>query len=204
MVDQFSHKNDINNTPYSVIFPLLIYQLISHQTGVNKLFFYMSFSNRNLPIPHAKELLVNLSTGLPVFFDGTDLSPKELALQIKNSLTLFFKNMSYGKIIQLWENQIISRDFLSMTKQPYCLIISYMNKLVEDEYIQNNYIDWQHSSSEINTSNKGTKGMVYIRIYDMGPYFVLNLFTQLKKNLHVTLINRLKKLMGIELQAFNI
>lgn len=198
-VDRFAYKNKIHDTPYSVIFILLLYQIISNETGVNKLFFYTSFSNRNLPIPRIKELLTNLATGLPVFFDNTNWSIKEFAAQIKDNLTAYFKNMSYGNLVKIWQDEIISRSALSLQAQPYLIIFTYINKIVENTYTQNNYIDWNKSSSELNPGNeKENKGKIFFRVYNMGSHFVINLNCQIRKELHNNLVKGLKELMGVE------
>lgn len=191
-VDQFARTHQIQEFPYSVIFALLLHQLISRQSGVHKLFFYTSFSNRNLPIPHIKELITNLATGLPVFFDDTHQTPQEFALQIKENFTAYFKNMSYGGLAEIWQNEIINRKILSPREQPYLILYTYINKIVDNQYMQNKYIDWDRSKNELNSRKKG---IVFLRVYNMGSQFVVILDSHLKKNGHADLLNRLQELL---------
>lgn len=199
-VDQFAHQHQIQDSPYSVIFALVFHQMISQIAGVNKLFFYMSFSNRNLPIPHIKELIGNLATGLPVFFNNKNLTTQEFAAQIKDNFTLYFKNMSYTRLVEIWENEIINQRFMSPRHQRYRLVYTYINKITEDEYIQNKYIDWDKSINETlpeNSANvSGKKKVAFLRVYNMGPHFVVMLSTQMKKKVHDLLLTQLHELMN--------
>lgn len=191
-VDQFARAHQLQAFPYSVLFALLLHQLIALQSGVNKLFFYTSFSNRNLPIPQIKELITNLATGLPIFFDNTQRTPQKFALQIKENFRAYFKNMSYGGLADIWQHEIISRKILSLREQPYFIFYTYINKIVDQQYIQNKYIDWQQSKNELNARNKG---VVFLRVYNMGSQFVVILDSHLKKNGHEDLLSCLHELL---------
>lgn len=191
-VDQFARHNKIQEFPYSVIFALLLQKLISELANVNKLFFYVSFSNRNLPVPNIKKLITNLATGLPVFFDSSNKTLQELAQQIQASLTIYFKNMNYAALADIWQNEIINRSLLSPREQPYRIVYTYINKVAGDEYIQNKYIDWNQSANEI---NPGKKGVLFLRVYNLGSQFVVIFNSHMNKNLHEHLIQNLHELL---------
>lgn len=191
-VDRFAKNHYMTHCPYSVIFAFVLHQVICRESGVNKLFFYTSFSNRNLPVPHVKELLTNLAIGLPVFFDNTNLSVPEFVLQIKKNLNVYFKNMDYSSLMEIWRNEIISRPILNPNKQPYQIVYTYINKITDEEYIQNNYIDWNNSTVINNRSKPG----VYLRVYNMGSEFIVLLNSHLKKGMHNRLADHIHELMN--------
>ena len=197
-VDQFARKNKIGEFPYSVIFALLLHQIISQLAGVYKLSFYTSFSNRNLPIANIKQLIANFATGLPVFFDSTNLTSKELALQIKENFAIYFKSISYGTTTELRQNEIIGKKLLSLHERPYSLVYTYINKIVADNYIQTNYIDWNHSTSEINPGGSTAIGNIFLRVYNMGSQFVVTLNSQMNPGLHNSLLKNLSGLLCVK------
>jgi hypothetical protein len=169
-IELFATKNQINKFPFSVIFAFALHQIIAKHSGTKKQIFYTSCSNRHLPVPHIKDLITNLATGLPLFLDSTDLTSEEFALQIQEHLTINFKNMSYGALSEIWGSEIISRRFLSSKKQPFSVIFTYINKIVDGEYIQSKYIDWNKS---ITCSERKSKKRICLRVYNMGSYFVV-------------------------------
>ncbi|VEG91825.1 AMP-binding protein [Legionella spiritensis] len=189
-MDEFARSNQIQDFPYSVLFSLLLHRIISQRSGVKKLYFYMSFSNRNFPVPDIKELITNLATGLPVFFDSKNLSAQELARQMQDILTCYFKNMSYGAITEIWQKEFIQQRILLPRDIPYIIVYTYINKIVDNDYVQNHYIDWLSSEQDVNFNKKG---VIFLRVYNMGSYFVINMDSQMKKGLHNCLIEDLQK-----------
>lgn len=195
-IDWWARENQIQDFPYSVIFILLLNRIIAQMTQVKKLMFYVSLSNRNLPVPHIKKLLANLATSLPVFFDSTGLSSKEFALQIKDNLTLYFKNMSFASLQEIWDHEIIDRSILLPSIHRYKIMFTYINKLVDKEYIQNKYIDWDQSTNELYSGKSKVyknNAFVFFRIYNMGSHFIVSMNSQMKKNCHENMVNRLKE-----------
>jgi acyl-coenzyme A synthetase/AMP-(fatty) acid ligase len=195
-IDHFIRKNKLQTFPYSVVFALLLHQVMSCIAKINKLIFYITFSNRNLPVPHAKDLLTNLATSLPVFLDSTNLTPRAFASQIKENLTVYFKHMSYGELTEIWSNEIINRRFLAARNHPYHLIYTYINKIIDDEYVQNNYIDWDNSTNETRPGNRSNQGSTFLSVYNMGSQFVVTLNSKMTKGLHSSLIKEIKDLVN--------
>ncbi|MFT4059820.1 MAG: AMP-binding protein [Legionella sp.] len=189
-VDVFAYGNEIGRYSYSTIFVLLFHQAISLLTGTNKLFFYTTFSNRNLPVAHIRQLLTNLVASVPISFDSTHLTTKEFALQIQQNLAVFFKNMGNGVFDELWEDKVMEELLLSLRKS--CIIFTYINKVSGDEYIQDKYIDWDQTINKI--SYKKNQGMIFFRIYNMGSKFVVLVNTYMKKHTHAYLMSHFKKL----------
>lgn len=188
-VERFAQLHHINSSPYSVIFALLLHQAIARQAGSNKLFFYTSFSNRNLPVPGIQELITNIATGLPIFLDDTKLTLNQFALQIQETLTAYFKNMNYGSLMEIWEKELIDRTVLISREQPYILLYTYINKITDTQYIQDNYIDWSKSTNEIDEPK--SKGFIFLRVYNMGSHFVVIFDSFLKKQMHERLLKNL-------------
>lgn len=191
-IDGFSDKHKLQDSPYSVIFALLLQQAISKLAKTDKLFFYISFSNRNLPIPQVRDLLTNLAIGLPVFLGSSHLPLKERALELKNTLAVYFRMASYTSYSRILEHDLIPESIVDATKQPYMLVYTYINKLVQDSYTQNNYIDWDNS---INWMNCEKIRIIFMRIYDMGDHFVFTLDTQMKTGMHECLLDEFNNLL---------
>ena len=186
-VDQYALNNEIQGFPYSVIFALLCYQSISYLSGVNKLFFYTSLSNRYLPILRIKELLTNMATALPLYLDNTNLSSKQFAEKINKDLTLCSRQMSYGALQQLWGKEPRLRDKMSPRQQRYSLLYTYINKITDDkDYSQNHYINWSKSRCEIFPGNRKT---VFFRVYNMGSKFIINIDSQMIKGFHRAMVS---------------
>lgn len=202
-VEQFMRVNQLSEFPHSVIFALVLHKMISQLAGVNKLFFYVSFANRNIPLPNIKNLITNLAFSLPVFFNNTNLITKEFADQIKETLSIYFKNISYTGVKEIWENELIPRDYLSATCQKYKIFYTYINKITQDEYIQDKYIDWSKSTNDLSllrSKNLSRKSKVIIfRIYNMNSHFVVMLDSNIKKNMHDCLIKSFSEIMDITL-----
>ncbi|MCW8451515.1 AMP-binding protein [Legionella quinlivanii] len=191
-IDAFSDKHTLQDSPYSVIFALLLQQAISKLAKTDKIFFYISFSNRNLPIPQVRDLMTNLAIGLPVFLSSSHLPLKERAHDLKNTLAVYFRIANYTSYSRILENDLIPESIVDATKQPYMLVYTYINKLVRDSYTQNKYIDWDNS---INWMNCEKIRIIFIRIYDMGDHFVFTLDTQMKTGLHECLLDEFNNLL---------
>ncbi|MGL5742310.1 MAG: condensation domain-containing protein, partial [Legionella sp.] len=195
-MEQFTHDHQLHDYPYGVIFILLLHRIISQLSQANKLCFYISLSNRNLPIPHAKKLITNLATGLPCFLDNTDLTAKEFASKIKNNLTVYFRNMGYSNLNEIWEDDILREKFSLRNELQYRIIVTYVNKIRGEEFIQKKYIDWNRSTHitlpEKKRNTQRSKGLIFLRIYNMGSHFWLTLSSTSKENIHETLINALQ------------
>lgn len=196
-IDKWAEKHKISTCPSSVLFSIILYEMIYRLTSVKKMFFYLSFSNRNLPIPQIKELLTNIPSDLPFFFDSSNLCTEEFARQVQENVTLYFKNSSYTAIQKIWDNQILDWETLGLSNQPYKIIFSYINKLVDDEYIQNNYIDWNKSTNNI---YPGKKKVIFFRVYNMGPQFVVMVNSHMKKNSHQKLIQCLQDILSEDIK----
>ncbi|CDZ77132.1 Tyrocidine synthase III [Legionella massiliensis] len=181
IIDKLVSDYDLSGFPYSVIFAWMLHRIIEQESGQQKILINTSFSNRNLPVPEAKELITNLAIGFPVFLDGSNLSSRDFALEIQKRLTAYFKNMSYGSLRQIWKNGIIGRKFINPRMQPYTIVYTYINKIYDDDYVQNKYIDWHSSINKVNTHRKG---LIYLRVYNMGSQFVVYFDSNLKANCH--------------------
>ncbi len=193
-MDAFAINHHIKDSTYSVVFALLLQQMVAVLAGTDKLFFYISFSNRNIPIPGIKSLITNLAIGLPVFLESSHLPLQARAAHLKDSLALYFKMTNYNLYNEIYENQIIPEYILNATQQPYLLVYTYINQLANDGYTQNYYIDWAQSSNEI---NYGNLKLIFLRVYDMGEEFVFTLDTQMKEGLHEVLINDLNTTLNL-------
>ncbi|MGL5741267.1 MAG: AMP-binding protein, partial [Legionella sp.] len=201
-IEQFASAHQLHAIPYSIMFTLVLHRIISQLAQTNKLCLSMSLSNRNLPIPHANELVNNLATGLPCFLDSTKLTAQEFALQIKNHLAIYFRNMSYNGIAEIWENEILKEILLPQTELQHRIKLTYVNKITEDEYIQTKYIDWDKSSHFLypekqNKVSTHRKGLIFLRVYDMGSHFWLALDTTINDTLHELIIQALKEPINI-------
>ena len=194
-MEQFISRNRLNNFPFSVLFALVMNQAVLQLINNQKLMFYVTLSDRNLPIEHIEYLVANLATNLPIFFNSENKTLIERARELQKLFTLYFKNMSYSAISAIWEKQIIDRDYLLFTNHPYPIVYTYINKMSEQEYIQNKYINW---TSSINELHFGIDLGIFLRVYNLGSQFVVILNTTMNKGLHEKILNYMKKIFYIE------
>lgn len=181
-IDQFAMANTISDMPYGVIFAWFLHQMIASKSKTNKIIFYTTLSNRNLPIPKAKELCTNLAIGLPIFLDNTNYSTREFAIKIREMLSIYFKNMSYSAIEKIWTEETIERDVLILKKQKYPIIFTYISNMLKNEYVQNKYIEWPKSFNRKIHQDK--KCALSFRVYNMGQHFVIQLHSTINKGVH--------------------
>ncbi len=193
-VDGFAQKNQLQEFPYSVIFILLLHQIISNQFSVNKLYFRLTFSNRNLPVLGIKTLITNIASVLPLFLDSTHYSTQEFAYHIQDLLTVYFKNMSQGSYINEWLQEMIRP---LGTKHNY-IGFTYYNKIVDDEYSQNKYIDWEHSI--FNPCFLRMINGPLLVVHNMGTHFDVILYSRMSKGSHAILTDNIKDALSVSTQ----
>lgn len=186
------HLNSFSN---NTIFAFFLYQIIAAESGVKRLCFLCTLSNRYSPVPHINELVTYLSTGLPIFIDGTHQNRHALAKNIQEYFTLCFKNMDFSAILNLIRaNEKTQAIFAVQNK--YTVAYSYIHKIINNEYIQDKYINWEEARHYCSWSRVAKRPAVYLRVYDLGSKFILILNTQLKKGLHQKLAHDFKKIFG--------
>ena len=193
-MEQFMSRNRLINIPYSVLFALVLNEAVIQLINTKKLMFYVSFSDRNLPLEHIKELFVNLATTLPIFLDSENKSLLTRAQHLQKIFTIYFKNMSYAGVSKIWNEEIIDRKSLTFMAEPYPIIYTYINKIMQEDYVQNKYIDWNNSLNEV---QYGKDVGIFLRVYNLGAKVVVILNTTMNKGLHQKLLAYINKVFNL-------
>jgi len=199
-IDQYARDKNINNFPYGVILTFMFHQMVSKLSGIDKLNIYTSLSNRHLPISGIKELATNLSTGMPLFLNGTNMVSKQFAAKINEILKVYFKHMSYGAITRiLLDNNTLLNKFLSPFNQPCMLGLSYINNpskiIYGNDSLTSHYINWNKSRTHINIEKIN---MVFLIVHNKGSEFVIELHSRMTKELHDAMAHDFLEMVQIE------
>lgn len=190
-IDQYAQNHGVSDFSYDVIFSFMYYQMISKLFGIRDVFFYITLSNRYLPIPGIKELAANIATALPLFLNNQNADAREFAEKIDATLKIYFKHMSYGAITRiLLENNTILNASISPLRRPYCLKLTYINntsKIIHgNDSIVAQYVDWKKSRTDI--CLEGRK-LIFPVIHNMGSEFIIELYTRMQKGFHNVMLN---------------
>lgn len=190
---QYADKNHMNGVPLNVIITVLLYNLLCKVSGSDKLTLYTSLSNRFLPIPGIRELVTNLATGLPLFLEQAQLTPKQFAETINETLKIYFKHMSYGAITRiLLEGKTLLNQYISPYHQPYYLMLTYMDDMNRTMYgndsIVNHYIHWPKSKTYICTLGR----LIFFHVEHLNDNLVINIHSSAAKGVHTRLLHQLK------------
>ena len=190
-VDQYARSNSINDFSYSVIFTYMVHQIISLASGVEKLFIYTSLSNRHLPIAGIKALTTNIATGLPVFLSKGNMSKRQFAVKINETLKIYFKQMSYGAITRiLLENNTLLNKLISPYMQPYWLMLTYINNpskiIYGNDSITSHYVNWNKSRTHICIEDSK---QIFFVIHNRGSEFLIELHSRVNKESHAAMIH---------------
>jgi hypothetical protein len=195
-LDSYAWANNISDFPYSVIFIFMMHQMINRLILANKLIFHISLSNRYLAFSGVKELVTNIITALPVFLDNKDLNEQQFAEKIKEIIDLYFKHMSHGAITRiLLENNTLLNSYISAYRQPYYLMLTYINNtskiIYGDDSICSNYINWDKSKNYIN--NQHRRG-IFLDIHNMGKEFLIHFHSRMVDGKHLAIVDNFFKL----------
>jgi len=190
-LEQYVKINHIDGFPNSVIFAFIFHQMVRQISGVDKLIFYTSLSNRHLPISKINELVGNLPNCLPLFLNSKNLDSTQFAATIHESLKICFKHMSYGAVIRMiLENNKLLNDFMSPARQPYTLLYSYINNISKTIYgndsITSNYVDWNKSKTYI--CIKRNRNLTF-DVHNLGSEFYIHIRSQMVNNIHHTMVH---------------
>ena len=98
--------------------------------------------------------------------------------------------MSYAGISKIWNEEIIDRKSLTFMAEPYPIIYTYINKIVQEDYVQNKYIDWNNSLNEVQYSKDVG---ILLRVYNLGAKVIVILNTTMNKGLHQKLLAYINK-----------
>jgi hypothetical protein len=103
--------------------------------------------------------------------------------------------MNFSAILNLIRVNEKTQDIFAIQNK-YTVAYSYINKIIDNEYIQDKYINWEEAGHYCSWSRVSKRPVVFLRVYDLGSKFILILNTQLKKGLHQKLANDFKKIFG--------
>lgn len=193
-VDDYARAHHIEGASSSVIFTFMLHQMISQSFGANKLFIYLSLSNRFLPITGIENLAGNMVTGYPIFLNDTQITSQEFAADIEKKLRIYFKHMSYGAASRiLLEGNTILNNYVSPIRRPFALMLTYINNtsklLYGSDSISSDYINW--SKSKTNISEKGVG--IFWDVHHMGTEFLIDMHCRMRKGFYTPLLHSFLK-----------
>lgn len=139
----------------------------------------MGFSNRNLPLQHIRELVTNIATAFPIFFNGEHKTIRDCAQELQKIFNLYFKNMDYSAVSSIFgafDPEIYKLCTISYT---------YINKVMDGEYMQNKYLDWDNSTHKLNINKRP---YMSLRAFNLGSQYALILNSCINVGFHEKLI----------------
>lgn len=192
-IEQFKARNHLNNIPTGVLFILVFTNALLSLIKKKKLMFYITLSNRNLPIEDIQTLIISTARFLPIFYNSENKSIVECADELKKLFFLYFKSMHPPAIKGLFEQQPIDSSYFFIEKQAFPIMYTYINTINKQEYIQNKYIDWERS---INHHSYDVLG-AFLRVYNLNSQCAVILNSKMNEGLHDHIINYFKKVFNV-------
>lgn len=186
-----SSKKLPNSIPSSSLFLLTLTEAL-HEISLEKNFlYYISLSNRLQTVPFIKEVIMNMTTSLPMFITWDISNTSLVAQEIKNKLELYFKNMDYNSICNFLKNKYIKEMYSKIYKNECLLVYTFVGKGA-NQASSDDFIDWENSKAKVFL---GSKPIIFLRVYDLGDRFIVNLDTRINKNKHKMLAKSFKNIL---------
>ena len=189
-LQHYGKSNNIEGTPASCLFLLnLNYSLIEITKELSFLY-SVSFSNRMQDVPFVRNLIMNMVTGLPLFISSVSKSYKGVAKDIENKLNIYFKYMDYNSIINFYKSPKIKEIQTAYSTNKYKIYYTYIGKTSINNYKSEEFIDWDKSQANIFL---GGSGIIFLRVFDVGNQYIVNIGTRVNRGVHKALVNEFKK-----------